>query len=163
MTLKDLKKLQEISISTFIDSFGADNTPEDMEKYINESRSMESLKSQMQGDSQFYFLNDGKKSIGYLKVNYGMSQTEPNLTNSIEVQQIYITKEYQNQGLGKVLLKKAMDCGLDRSLDFIWLGVWEHNSAAIRFYERQGFAKFGKHSFVLGTDVQTDLLMKKSL
>ena len=29
----------------------------------------------------------------------------------------------------------------------VWLGVWENNFKAIRFYKKYGFKKFGQHSF----------------
>jgi ribosomal protein S18 acetylase RimI-like enzyme len=45
----------------------------------------------------------------------------------------------------------------------LWLGVWEKNEPAIRFYEKNGFKKFSKHIFKLGNDEQTDLLLKKTL
>jgi ribosomal protein S18 acetylase RimI-like enzyme len=47
--------------------------------------------------------------------------------------------------------------------DNIWLGVWEHNHQAIKFYTTWGFEKFGDHLFLLGDDPQTDWLMKKEL
>ncbi|MEM9391391.1 MAG: GNAT family N-acetyltransferase, partial [Bacteroidota bacterium] len=53
--------------------------------------------------------------------------------------------------------------GLNKGLGYIWLGVWEYNTDAIRFYERLGFTPFGQHSFILGSDHQTDILMKKPL
>ena len=163
VTEANLKELQAISIATFIDAFGAVNTPEDMEAYIRESRSLESLRKQLYADSEFYFLEVDDQTIGYLKINYGLSQTEPHLTNCLEVQQVYIIKEYQNKGLGKLLLDEAIQRGLDMGLDYIWLGVWEHNTDAIRFYERLGFRSFVEHSFILGSDHQTDILMKKPL
>ena len=50
-----------------------------------------------------------------------------------------------------------------KNRDYIWLGVWERNFKAIKFYERFGFKKFGEHEFVLGDDVQTDWLMALEL
>jgi ribosomal protein S18 acetylase RimI-like enzyme len=45
----------------------------------------------------------------------------------------------------------------------MWLGVWEYNPRAQRFYEKNGFRIVGKHVFQLGTDPQTDLLMQKEV
>jgi len=45
----------------------------------------------------------------------------------------------------------------------VWLGVWEENPRAIKFYKKNGFVEFDKHTFVLGEDEQTDILMKKIL
>jgi ribosomal protein S18 acetylase RimI-like enzyme len=45
----------------------------------------------------------------------------------------------------------------------MWLGVWEENPRAIRFYQKQGFVEFDQHIFQLGEDAQTDILMKLNL
>ena len=50
-----------------------------------------------------------------------------------------------------------------KTLDTVWLGVWEHNPKAIEFYKRCGFEVFDKHIFVLGNDPQNDLLMRKQI
>jgi ribosomal protein S18 acetylase RimI-like enzyme len=56
-------------------------------------------------------------------------------------------------------LHHAKEHGHDR----VWLGVWELNARAIAFYEKWGFEKFGEHVFMLGTDPQTDFMMRKKL
>ena len=58
------------------------------------------------------------------------------------------------------MFEKSLEIAKEKSMNFIWLGVWEENHRAIKFYEKNGFKVFGKHKFVLGKDVQTDLLMK---
>lgn len=47
--------------------------------------------------------------------------------------------------------------------DTLWLGVWEHNARALKFYQRWGFEAVGSHVFVVGSDEQNDLIMQKSL
>ena len=69
-------------------------------------------------------------------------------------------KAFLGQKIGQILLNKAIEIGKKKKLEFLWLGVWEENHRAIKFYEKNGFKVFGKHKFVLGKDVQTDLLMK---
>ena len=51
----------------------------------------------------------------------------------------------------------------DNVVGYVWLGVWEENPRAIRFYEKNGFVAFDKHIFRLGDDEQTDIMMKKKL
>lgn len=58
------------------------------------------------------------------------------------------------------MIQKTIEIGIENNLDYIWLGVWEHNVDAIKFYEKQGFKKFDTHIFKLGDDEQTDNLMK---
>jgi diamine N-acetyltransferase len=60
-------------------------------------------------------------------------------------------------------MQSCLDYIQQQGCDTVWLGVWEHNPRAIAFYEKWGFEKFGAHDFLLGTDLQTDILMKKKL
>jgi ribosomal protein S18 acetylase RimI-like enzyme len=66
----------------------------------------------------------------------------------------------QGQAIGQSLLDHAKQLAKEQNAHFLWLGVWEHNPGAIRFYERNGFQKFGEHPFILGKDVQNDFLMR---
>jgi ribosomal protein S18 acetylase RimI-like enzyme len=53
-----------------------------------------------------------------------------------------------------------MQVAKDINATHVWLGVWEKNPKAIRFYKKNGFVEFDKHIFKLGTDEQTDIMMK---
>ena len=37
-------------------------------------------------------------------------------------------------------------------IDFLRLGVWEHNPGAIQFYNSNGFVKIEAHQFMLGDE-----------
>jgi ribosomal protein S18 acetylase RimI-like enzyme len=60
-------------------------------------------------------------------------------------------------------MQECISIAKRKQRDYIWLGVWEKNDKAIRFYERFGFKRFGEHEFVLGNDRQTDWLMMLKL
>jgi len=160
----ELDALREISIRTFTESFASENSEADMNDYISKSRSVAQISKEFHTPgSDFYFALSEEKPIGYLKLNSGAAQTEFPEQNSIEIQQIYVDKDFQNLKIGQMLLDTALKIASEKNFEFIWLGVWERNAKAILFYERNGFEIFDKHQFALGTDVQTDLLMKKQL
>lgn len=159
--LADIEQIKNISEKTFIETFAEENTEEDMKNYLEENLSYEKLESEISNSgSQFYIVEDGKEAAGYMKVNFDIAQTESGHNNSLEVQRIYILQEYKGRKIGTKLIEKAMEIGKANNLDYIWLGVWEHNTNAIRFYEKQGFEKFDTHIFRLGDDEQTDNLMR---
>ncbi len=64
---------------------------------------------------------------------------------------------------GQLLLEKALEIAAENHINYIWLGVWEKNPRAIRFYEKNGFIQFDTHIFMVGNDPQTDVMMKRSL
>ncbi|ELR72724.1 PaiA-like polyamine N(1)-acetyltransferase [Fulvivirga imtechensis AK7] len=157
----DLPALQQIGKTTFIEAFGAANSPANMEKYLSEKFSMEAIAMEV-GDpeSLFFFAESAGEALGYLKVNFGAAQTEPLPGKSLEIERIYVLADYYGQGVGKLLFNKALDIAGEKAMDVIWLGVWEENPRAIRFYEKNGFKEFGRHKFMLGDDEQIDIMMR---
>ena len=111
-------------------------------------------------DSAFYFAKMEGKVIGYIKLNWGKAQTDLKDSNGLEIERIYIIKEFRGKKIGQILFNKALQLTCENNFDHLWLGVWEKNTGAIKFYERNGMVKFGTHPFMLGEDLQTDHLMK---
>jgi ribosomal protein S18 acetylase RimI-like enzyme len=160
----DITALVLLSKSTFTKAFEKDNDPDDFENYIKIAFSRDTLLKQLRNqNSFFYFVYFNELLLGYLKLNQYQAQTELKTDDSMELERIYILEEFQGQGYGTLVLQKLKDIGLQRNRRFIWLGVWEKNVNAIRFYQRHGFVNFGTHPYYIGTDKQTDWLMKCDL
>lgn len=161
---EELGNLQEISRNTFYSAFASQNTEENMKLYMDQAFSTESLLLELNDpESQFYFALLNDQVVGYLKLNIGAAQSDLQDENGMEISRIYVEENYQGHGIGQHLIDKALEIARQRKSSFIWLGVWEKNVAAIRFYERNGFEKFSTHHFMLGHDLQTDIIMKKKL
>ena len=164
VNLQDVEKLKEIGKLTFAETFSSENSEEDMLEYLEEGFSTEKLKTELTDkNAEFYFAVLDDKVIGYLKVNFGQSQTEIKDINALEIERIYVLKEFHGKKIGQILYNKAIDLAKERSLKYVWLGVWEQNPRAIKFYEKNGFVAFDKHIFKLGKDEQTDIMMKLEL
>jgi diamine N-acetyltransferase len=161
LTPEDIHQLEKISRQTFAETFSAGNTEENMKKYLEEDLSTERLAAEL-GDpnSEFYFALLKSEVIGYLKLNFGQSQTEIKDDRAVEIERIYVLKEFQGKKLGQLLYDKAINIATEKNADYVWLGVWEENQRAINFYKKNGFVEFDKHLFKLGDDEQTDIMMK---
>lgn len=160
-SLEDIEKVKLISEKTFYETFSNDNTKEDMENYLKENFSYEQVEREIKNNySKFYIVENDEEVVAYMKLNFDNAQTEKDHYNTIEVQRIYVLQEYKGKQIGKKLMQKAIEIAKDKNLNYIWLGVWEHNINAIKFYEKLGFKKFDTHIFKLGDDEQTDYLMK---
>ncbi len=163
-TVDDVDVLRDLAIEIFQVTFADKNTPENMEAYINRGFDREKLCEELKDlNSDFFFLNADEQIAGYMKINEAPSQTEINDESSLEVERIYLSAEYQGKGLGQYLMQQAINIAQNRGKRYIWLGVWEKNEKALRFYKKNGFYKIGAHSFVMGDDDQTDFLMRKDL
>jgi ribosomal protein S18 acetylase RimI-like enzyme len=161
---KDINELYRISQRTFYDTFASENTAEDMELCLNTYFNIEKLRNELNNsNSEFYFVTLNGVVAAYLKVNFGQAQTEIRDEMALEIERIYVLIEYQGNKIGQFLLNYAIDMAKYKQYHYIWLGVWEKNYRAIQFYQKNGFVKFDRHIFTLGTDEQIDNLMKLNL
>ena len=162
--LNDIDRLQKIGKQTFYETFSAGNSEENMTKYLDEGFSIEKLTTELSdNNSDFYFATLDNNVIGYLKLNFGQSQTELQDDKALEIERIYVLKDFHGKSVGQILYDKAIHIAKQKNADYVWLGVWEENPRAINFYKKNGFVEFDKHIFKLGNDEQTDIMMKLKL
>lgn len=161
---EDIESLQAIARKTFYETFASSNSEEDMARYLKKSFSLEKLSAELNDRySEFYFAKIEDRIVGYLKINSRESQTEPHDPEAVEIERIYVTSEFHGKKVGQLLYDKVLQIARRQNASAIWLGVWEKNPRAIRFYEKNGFIEFDTHRFQLGKDIQTDILMKLPL
>lgn len=162
--ITELQELQDIGRQTFSETFSAGNTEENMQNYLEEGFSEEKLSKELNDpNAEFYFATQENLVIGYLKLNFGPSQTELKDESALEIERIYVLKDFHGKSVGQVLYNQAIDIAKKKKANYVWLGVWEENPRAISFYKKNGFVEFDKHIFKLGDDEQTDIMMKLML
>lgn len=161
---EEILQLQEIGRQTFYETFSQSNTEENMKNYLENGFSLSKITAELNDENaEFYFAKIDEKIIGYLKLNFGQSQTELKDDKAIEIERIYVLKEFHGNKVGQILYDKAIEVARQKNADYVWLGVWEENPRAINFYKKNGFVEFDKHIFKLGEDEQTDIMMKLKL
>jgi transcription antitermination factor nusB len=165
LTLADLDQLQSISRTTFHETFAADNSEADMAHYLEHNLSASRLAQELVNpESRFYFAEDDDGNVlGYLKTNTGAAQSEPQDPQALEIERIYVLSAHHGQGVGTALYRQARHDAEQQGAPYLWLGVWEHNRSALQFYQKHDFTAFASHTFTLGSDAQTDILMKLDL
>jgi len=164
ITIDDIEELQKIGRTTFYETFAPWNSEANIKKYLEEVFSLEQLTMELGNkNSEFYFAIFENSPIGYLKINHRDAQTEIKDSDSLEIERIYVLKQFFGKKVGQLLYERALSIAKKSKYRFLWLGVWEQNPRAISFYKKNGFAEFDKHIFKLGDDIQTDLMMKLEL
>jgi len=164
ITINDIKQLQEIGRQTFYETFSSANSEENMTAYLDKDFTLDKLNGELKDkNTEYYFAKVDKNVIGYLKLNFGQSQTELKDDKALEIERIYVLKDFHGKKVGQVLYEKAIQIAREKNADYVWLGVWEENPRAINFYKKNGFVEFDKHIFKLGNDEQTDIMMKLTL
>ena len=156
-----VKLLQGVAIETFRQTYAQYNDPKNFEVYIATAFNESQLLKELQHPDSFYYLAIGQKNVlGYLKLNIGAAQTEEQVIPSLEIERIYVLRQFQGMGIGKLFLQKSIDQANSLTLNRIWLGVYELNKSALSFYQKQGFQVFGTHTFKLGSEDQKDYMME---
>ena len=159
--MEQLDALTEISRVTFEDAFAHLNEPDDFKVYLDSAFSRENMEAELKNkDSSFYFVYDETELAGYFKLNKGRAQTDIKDEDSMEIERIYVLANFQGRKIGQWMMDRIKVIAGAEKLKYIWLGVWEENTAAIAFYIKHGFEKFGEHPYYIGKDRQMDWLMR---
>lgn len=160
----DAEMLATFGRRTFYEAFAAHNTARNMEQYLDHAFSVEKINTELENpNTAFFFALLEEAPIGYMKLNFWEAQNDYTDDNSLEVERIYVEKSYWGRGIAQQLMERAISIAKSMRMDYLWLGVWEKNPRAIRFYEKEGFIASGAHPFMLGEDLQTDIIMKLTL
>ncbi|MEP6946622.1 MAG: GNAT family N-acetyltransferase [Acidobacteriota bacterium] len=165
-TAADAKLLTDLSYTTFWDAFAhhPKNAPDDLAHYMRQAFNVDQIAAELaEPNSIFLIAETNGKAAGYAKINIGTTEDGISAKRPIELSRLYSHQEYIGKGVGQNLMDACLDLAKTRDHDVMWLGVWEHNPRAQRFYEKNGFRPVGRHIFQLGSDPQTDLLMQKDL
>ena len=164
ITKNNVQDLQEVSIQTFTETFKDNNSEKSLNDYLNTAYELTKLEKELENPhSEFYFAYFNNELAGYLKININDAQSEKMGENALEVERIYIKKSFKRRGIGRHLIETAEQLAKKYQKNLMWLGVWEYNPKAIAFYETLGFKVIGAHSFFMGEEEQTDLIMSKQL
>lgn len=163
-TAADAALITAISRETFYESFADQNTEEDMQLFLDEQFNTAMLMAEVEEPHHtFFIISVDDEVAGYAKLK---DNTHPQLSDhsrAIEISRFYARKQMIGKGIGKAMMLHLIDHARSLNKNIIWLGVWEHNARAIAFYSTFGFTKFSEHDFLLGTDLQRDWLMYKTL
>jgi ribosomal protein S18 acetylase RimI-like enzyme len=164
LTAADIPALRDLAIRIYRDTFTDQNSAESMEAFLERDYSTESFQKEFtEPGSRYFFISDGETHAGYLRVRRSTEVDHLLGTNNIELHRLYIDKPYHGQRVGHELMQLAMDIATEGQYEWIWLGVWEHNPRAQRFYQKWGFEKFSEHIFHMGEEKQTDWLLRRRL
>jgi diamine N-acetyltransferase len=160
----DAALLSEIGATTFTETFEAANTPEDFAAYMAAAFGEDIQRSELEsGDTTVFFAERAGDVVGYVMLRERMPPASLALGDALEIARLYARKRALGSGVGAALMQRAIAEAAGRGKDAVWLGVWDRNERAIRFYESWGFHRSGTQPFLLGTDLQTDLVMVRRL
>jgi ribosomal protein S18 acetylase RimI-like enzyme len=151
---------------TFSETFVHQYNPADFQAFMEEKKSKKAIQDEMAAPGcLYYILYEGTSPAGFLKLN--LHKQPENVAAQpgpvMELEKIYVLKAFQGMKAGQFLLDYTLELAAQHGVKTVWLGVWEYNTKAYQFYEKNGFEKFGSHKFMMGAQEDTDWLMRKQL
>jgi ribosomal protein S18 acetylase RimI-like enzyme len=161
-TPKDASLLAEVSLRTFRHIFAPHNTASDMEMYVSSAFGEAQQLAELEDPKRIIALTyDGDFLVGYYHLVCGQTHKDVQDQNPIELKRLYLDESVTGKGFGKMLMDDILLKSKSLGFKTIWLGVWENNFRAIAFYKKYGFKQVGGHDFLMGTDIQHDLVFSK--
>ena len=158
----DNQLLARLGAQTFLDSFGPDNTAEDMAAYLAQAFGPEKQAAELAEPGTAFLIAEVEQgAVGYARLREGPAPACIPAGRPIEIVRFYAGASWIGRGVGAALMASCLEHARQRGCGTVWLDVWERNSRAIAFYRRWGFTEVGTQAFVLGADVQRDLLMAR--
>lgn len=167
--LADATALSALGATTFNETFESENTSEDMAAYLSEAFTPARQRAEIADPASIVLVAEqltgsgGGALVGYAHVVEGPVPDAVNGPAPMELKRLYVARAWHGQGVAQGLMDAAIDAARARGARTLWLGVWERNPRAIAFYGKYGFTRVGEHTFVLGTDAQTDWLLARPL
>lgn len=163
-TMDDVTLLLEFAESTFRAAFEDTNEPDDFNQYCQEAFTHAKFVQEMQHPQSVFWLAwaDGELAA-YLKLNSDTHTEAVPGGKTLQIERLYVDPRFQDRGYGSFLLNFCQQQAQIAGAECIWLTVWQMNPRAVKFYERNGYAVCGTKVFQLGSDPQTDWVMRKEL
>jgi ribosomal protein S18 acetylase RimI-like enzyme len=163
---RDIEAIANLGSTTFSSSFGYSLPASDLQAYLETAYTPSSIAKDLANPliDIIVACDANDHVIGFVQLTQGT--IEPciaDVERPIELQRLYVDEKYHGGGVGRALEGEVERISRERGFKTMWLGVWEENFKAQKAYERFGFSKVGSHDFVMGTCVQTDWILTKTL
>ena len=159
-TIQDAAALAAFAARTFAETFAADASAADMEAHLSRAYGVAQQSEELTSPAVITLLAEADGRLaGYAQVRRGPAPPCVESPDAIELHRFYVDSPAHGTGVAQRLMVAVCDAARTAGARHLWLGVWERNARAIRFYAKSGFVDVGSHDFVLGTDRQTDRVM----
>ena len=156
----DAQALAALAERTFRDAFGARNTPENMDQHCARAFGPQAQARELEDAGLVTMLAaESGRLVGFSQLYLSKPHACLAAARPAELNRIYVSSEWHGRGIAQSLMQNALDTAAAAGSDLLWLGVWEHNPKAIAFYRKFGFETLGDQPFMLGQELQRDLIM----
>jgi ribosomal protein S18 acetylase RimI-like enzyme len=156
----DAAALADFAASAFADAFGSQNSAENIAAYLRQTYSARQQTAELSDPAyRTVLVESDERLVAFAQVRGHQSPSCVEGPQPIELYRFYVDRQWHGHGVARVLMQEVLRAARELDGRTLWLGVWEHNPRAIRFYEKEGFRDVGWADFYLGPERQTDRIM----
>ncbi len=160
----DAAALSAFGRRVFHDTFAADNNPADLAAYLESAYTEPAQRREIADpDIVTWLVEMEGRLAAFAQLRLSTRSDGVTGVRPVELWRFYVDPDWHGRGVAAALLERVEDTARAHGAETLWLGVWEKNLRAQAFYRKHGFVRVGSHTFVVGTDPQTDLVMSKAL
>jgi diamine N-acetyltransferase len=166
MNLRDADEADALAIdgifrTSFCDTFAHLYGEEDLRAFLADF-TMAVWESELSSPDFAFQVAEAGEPVGFVKLGPLKLPVETDAP-AIELKQLYILKEHHGAGIAQRLMDWALEEARRRGMREVYLTVYTDNHRARRVYERYGFTEVGPYSFMVGSQADEDIIMRKAL
>jgi ribosomal protein S18 acetylase RimI-like enzyme len=160
----DAADIAEFGARVFAETFAADNTPDDLAAYLASAFGEHVQRAEIDNAQNVYLLATIAGVVCAIAL-VELGATDPAVTGPapVRIERFYVDFAHHGRGVAPALMDACVETARSLGGHTLWLGVWEKNRRAIRFYEKHGFHDVGTQIFMMGSDTQTDRVMARDV
>jgi ribosomal protein S18 acetylase RimI-like enzyme len=160
----DINLISALGITTCYEAYFELDPSHDLADYCINFFSLEQVTNELNDKNSTYLIAEFKgNAVGFVKLREGKKIDCLQGKNAIEVQRIYLLEKVQGRGFGKLLIEKSIEIGREKGYETLWLGVWDQNVEAQKFYEKIGMKNIGLTDFSDGKNKFINFVFAKEL
>jgi ribosomal protein S18 acetylase RimI-like enzyme len=163
-TREDAPVIAELAGNTFVETYGELGLKENMGRYVQDHFAPEQIGAEIASPGHWFYI----AFLGHLPVGFVKSKVirEPKGIKGkkcLEIERVYVLKEFQGSSVGKELVKRVMLFARQEKYQVIWLQVWQKNEKAVQFYRKMGFVAYETDIFYFYDEIHHDFLLRFDL
>ena len=150
---------EETFCETFVQGFGIAYPEADLAAFLKQSYALDAVAGWIADSAcQVLVVEADGALVAYAQVGDNTLPYADARPGDGELKRIYVRREAQGTGLGRILLERSLDWLGARP---ILIGVWSENLKAQRLYGHYGFEKVGEYKFMVGLFEDPEFILRR--
>ncbi|MBL8548457.1 MAG: GNAT family N-acetyltransferase [Hyphomonadaceae bacterium] len=160
----DAQALADFWRETFTATFGALYPVADLKRFIAESYVRAAVAGELaDGENSHRLAVEGETIVGASKLGAFKLPHEADVAHPLELHRLYVVAAAKGTGVADALMAWTKTRARAQGAEALYLGVYQGNERAQRFYARHGFSIVGEYLFEVGETRDPEYIMRCAL